>query len=131
MAHTHIHTQNVSAGGGVIGGGATVTVTGSGRASISESVPTATTNQQLVIAFPITDLKSLVIYSDYAVTLKINSSGTPDQTISVLAGKALTWYTGGYYANPIDQAVTAMYVSNSSGSTAALEIEALYDGTPS
>jgi hypothetical protein len=129
MAYTHTHPETVTTSSGTIG--APVSVTGTGRASISqESITTGTSNQQLLIAFPVTGLSSIVIYSTYAITLKINSSGSPDQTLSIQAGEALIWRTGGYYTCPIDQAVTTMYVSNSSGSTTTLDIEAIDDGTP-
>ena len=129
MSYTHTHPESVTTSSGTVG--AAVAVTGTGRSSISqESITTGTTNQQLLVAFPVSGLKSLIIYSTYDVTLKINSSGTPDQTLSIQAGEALIWRTGGYYTCPIDQAVTTMYVSNSSGSTATLDIEAIYDATP-
>lgn len=129
MSYTHTHPESVTTSSGTVG--ASVAVTGTGRSSISqESITTGTTNQQLLVAFPVSGLKSLIIYSTYDVTLKINSSGTPDQTLSIQAGEALIWRTGGYYTCPIDQAVTTMYVSNSSGSTATLDIEAIYDATP-
>ena len=130
--NTHVHTNKVVTTSGTVGGDVSVTATGTGRVGVSESIATATTNQLLTIAFPQTNLKSVVMYSDQAVTLSINgaSDDTPDQTISLQAGKALTWYTGGYFTVPLNQAVTSMYVTNVSGATANLEIEALYDGTP-
>ena len=130
--NTHVHTNKVVTTSGTVGGDVSVTATGTGRVGVSEAIAGDATNQLLAIAFPVNNLKSVVMYSDVAVTLSINaaSNDTPDQTISLQAGKPLTWYTGGYFAIPLDQAVTSMYVTNASGSVSNLEIEALYDGTP-
>lgn len=130
--NTHVHTNRVVTTSGTVGGDVSVTATGTGRVGISETIADSTTNQLLAIAFPVDNLKSVVMYSDVAVTLSINaaSNNTPDQTINLQAAKPLTWYTGGYFTIPLDQAVTSMYVTNASGSVSNLEIEALYDGTP-
>jgi len=101
--NTHVHTNRVVTTSGTVGGDVSVTATGTGRVGISEAIAGDATNQLLAIAFPVINLQ---------------------------AGKPLTWYTGGYFAIPLDQAVTSMYVTNASGSVSNLEIEALYDGTP-
>lgn len=98
MAYTHTHTETVSTTSGSIGRPSSAT--GTARSGVSETVATGATNQQVHFAFPVTGLTSLVIYSTENVTLKINDSGTPDQTLSIQALEPLIWRSGGLLRLP-------------------------------
>jgi hypothetical protein len=68
------------------------------------------------------DLKSLSISCDQAFTVKTNSSGSPTDTITLLAGQNLIWTyaTDGLAKCPFSADVTTgIYVTNPSGSVVA------------
>ncbi len=73
------------------------------------TVPTATTNEQLVLGMVAT-AKRVVIFSDYAVTVKIGTTGGEAREIP--AGGAIQITAAAGQAN--------YYVTNASGSTATL-----------
>lgn len=67
------------------------------------------------------------ILSDQAMTLKTNSSGAPDDTIVLVANVPYIWTTDSYDSVQITADVTALYMTNASGSAASLRIESLVD----
>jgi hypothetical protein len=89
--------------------------------------------RQVDLAFTQANLKSLMLYCDRAVTVKTNDSGTPQDTIALLAGQALVWSLAHDAIGncPFSDDVTALYVVvPSGGSAAAFKLRALVDQTP-
>lgn len=72
-----------------------------------------------------TKLKSLVIYSDVALTLETNSSSSATDSIVLVAGQALMWTlaTDGLGRCPITANVTALFATNVAA--AAFKLRAL------
>lgn len=128
MSFTHKITQ------GWEGGGRSISqqnnYTGSGEASIDESVPDSSTDLQINVAIDFSALQALYLVSDQDVTVETNNGTTPDDTINLLANKPLVWHAGSYHANPLTVDVTAIFVTNSSGAAAQIQLEALQDATP-
>ena len=108
----------------------TQSFTGSGAISISESVSNGGTDVQINVAMDVSALKSVWINSDQAVTLETNSGSAADETISLLANQPYIWYTGSYFTNLLATDITAIFITNASGATATIQIEATYDATP-
>ena len=128
MAFTHTVTRTVDTGGGTVS--KTNTYSGDGRTSRDPTIPDSTTDQLVNISIDISQIKSLYIASSQNVTLETNSAGTPTDTISLLADKPLLWQSDSYYANPFSADVTAIYLTNASGSEAIVNIEVVHDATP-
>lgn len=128
MSYTNTVTKAVQTPAGIIS--KSVAYTGTERISIELTIPTATTNQEITIAFTRAQLQSLYIVSDYALTLKTNSTSSPGDTITLQADVPWNWETGGYFSQPLAADVTKIYATNASGSTATLQIEVLLDSTP-
>ena len=73
------------------------------------------TDVAIGVALDISQIRSLVIVSDVAATLKTNNSGAPQETLTLVAGIPLVWDAsapgatiGDYFAGDI----TNMYVTN-------------------
>lgn len=96
----------------------------------SLSIPDATTDQQVDIAFNDARLKSIWISSSQTITVKTNSAGTPQETFTIEPGHPLLWTEKMPIANPFAGNVTAMFVSNASGAQADVEIRVGHDSTP-
>lgn len=105
----------------------TIDVTGEVSHSLSFAVADATVDELVEIAFDAAKLKSIIIKTDQAVTLETNDGTTPQETISLSAAMALQWVSGEPGTIPFSGDITAFYFTNSSGETANIEIEALYD----
>lgn len=107
----------------------TESVSANGESVFSDLVPHSTTNQHAVKAYTKANLKSLCLFSDQAVTLKTNSSSTPQDTITLQAGKPVLWSLSqdGSGACPFSNDVTDLYWTNASGSLDAnVEIQSVH-----
>lgn len=85
----------------------------------------AATNQQENIAFNHTNLRGVYIKSDQDVTLKTNSSGSPDNTITIKAGIPFVWVYQSGITNPFSAAVTTTYWTNAGSAAATIFMRTL------
>ena len=75
--------------------------------------------------------RSIWIESDYAVTLETNAvDATGGNTIVLVANEPYLWWDGSVIVNLITLDVTTLYITNASGSEAAVKIRVLQDATP-
>lgn len=90
MAITHTATLGIasSAGGSVRGNSVEV---GSNEVTVDEIYPAGTTNQLQAAVFAVANVQSCILLSDKNLTIKTNSSGSPANTINLVAGVAYIW----------------------------------------
>jgi hypothetical protein len=120
---THSLTLNWSSGTTTLLG--TVTISTEVENNVSVSVPASTTNQQAALAFTVADVEMVYMISDVTVTLKTNSSGSPQETITLTAAKPVIWYTGCGLTIPFAGNVTTIYLTNATAGAAAVNIRIL------
>lgn len=96
---------------------------------VSASIPGETTDQQVVFSADVTQLEFLLISSTQAVTIETNDGTTPDDTLSIAAGKPLWWRKSAGIDCPLGTDVTTLYVTNAGATAATLTILAGYDAT--
>lgn len=100
--------------------------TGDSEENLDVAVPANTTNKEYDLTCIAADLKSLVLYSDQAMTIKTNSSGTPQETIVLAAKSQLVWNTDSAMAKPFSANVTKIFVTTGAiPATANLRIRLL------
>ncbi len=121
MAITHEILTQATVGGTSISVIATQTV--EFEAKMDRSIAIGATNLELPFTCESTNLKSWVILSDKALTVKTNSSSTPQETITLVANVPQVWQTGMGTA-PIAGDVTKLFVTNASGAIARLQLAA-------
>lgn len=127
MPITHQVQQTITDGALRISSLAEVTVTAS--SIVDETIPTPSTDLELSVNITSTSLKSFALWSDQDLTVKTNSSGSPDETFALKANKPTIWLDG-MSDVPIAGDVTALYVTNASGTAASLKVLAGWDATP-
>ena len=103
---------------------------GDAQTSLEIAVPDSASDQQADLTLDVSTIKAIYILSDQDVTLETNDGTTPDDTISLKAGVPLIYHENGYFANPFSQDITALYLTNSSGAAATVQLEVVYDSTP-
>lgn len=131
MSFTHLITQNVQFGSESVKSDRDAnTITGSQRVSLSEAVPDSSTDLQINISIDVSACKSFYLISDQDVTVETNDGTTPDDTISLLAGVPYVWTENSYDTFKFGTDITAIFVTNSSGASATVQIRALVDATP-
>jgi hypothetical protein len=133
MAYTHVWGLNFKSGGQSVST-TTETVSSSGEANISETIPEDATNFVINMAIDISVLKSIFMLASKDMTLYTNddSGGAPDHTIVLKAGQALRWTENSVEASPFaadatdvtDVRVTLV------GAAGTLQIWTLQDATP-
>lgn len=108
----------------------TDTYTSDGEVNESFAVPASTTNMEVDVVIDVSQIKSMVLYSDQAVTIKTNSTGTATDTIALAAKKQVVWTTDHLESKPLTGDVTKMFVTNSNSVAANVVVSCLVDYTP-
>lgn len=101
--------------------------------SLSESladVAAANGTTQMNMAIKVANVKAFAVYSDVAVTLKTNSSGSPADTLAIKAGIPYIWTTDSYDAFKLTTDVTALFFVNAGGTDANVKVTTVVDATP-
>ena len=103
-------------------------VTDTLRISLSESVDTGQTDKQIAVTIDEDALKAFWLSSTQNVTVETNSGSAAQETFALVAGVPVIWTGTG--TKPISDDVTGLFVTNASGATATITLEALVDPTP-
>lgn len=104
--------------------------TDSAETRIDEAVTDSQTDYLIALVQDVSETAIVYIVSDQAVTLEFNNSTTGVPTIPLLAGVPYVWHANSYFTDLLATDITAVYVTNASGSTANIKIRFLYDSTP-
>jgi hypothetical protein len=94
---------------------------------VKETVVAGAVNKEIDIALTVANLKAMVLYCDQNVTVKTNSTGSPQDTINLVALKEVIFTIDGGAGGAIPFAgnVTKFYVSNSGLKDANFQFRAL------
>jgi hypothetical protein len=114
---THRITIGMAIGSTVLPNQAS-TYTGSGVQGVSEAIQNTTSYQIAAANFTASTLVECYLLADENVLVKTNSSGSPGNTFSLLAGKPFVWTNDGYFTNPFTTNVTELLILNTSGQVA-------------
>jgi hypothetical protein len=91
---------------------------GAADINVNQTFAAGTSDQLLSLAFTAANVQGVWLLATQNMTIKTNSSGSPAQTISLVAGIPLYWEaSAGYFTNPFTSDVTAFYVSCTSAAT--------------
>ena len=90
---------------------------------ISEPIPDQSTDLEVDFVLDVSAIKAIVIVSDQDITLETNNGTTPDDTINLVAGVPYIWTDKSYHACLLTTDVTALFITNSSGSAATRALE--------
>jgi len=107
-----------------------ITVTADSEANYELAVADESTDLAANVAIDFSAVKLLYIVSDQDLTIETNDGSSPDDTLTLVANKPLVWFEDCGYTNPLSADVTAVYLTNASGTDATLNIKVLQDATP-
>lgn len=125
----------IAAGGARLGVDGATTAENPGSA-VTVSVATGQTAFRVNLAVDVSQLKAFLWKSDQDITIEVNDSTTPDQTIVLPATKPFGAIDGPTIGavRVIDllllQDITDLYIANASGSTASVTFWFAQDATP-
>ena len=103
------------------------TYTGTKDAGIATVIPAGSVNLQVVLAFPVANIQSIVLDASQNVTIKTNSTTAPGDTINLNANFGIFWGIGGLPAKPLTVDVTSIYVSNPGALDSTFNVRVLYN----
>jgi len=85
------------------------------------------TNKEYDVPVTVANIKSMVLYSDQAVTIKTNSTSSPQETITLAAGAQKIYTFDGLAGGAIPFAgnLTKFYISNAGSKDANVKFRAL------
>ncbi len=128
MAFKHTITTKVTTGDG-----ASVSIektyTGSSAGRLEEAIPIDASDLEVIATITVAQVVSLFITADQDLTLKTNSSGAPDDTISLKGNVPLVYNTDKPASGLLAADVTKFFVSNGPAA-ATLKMELIQDATP-
>ena len=109
----------------------TKTYSGGARISLSETVGGAATDQLHAFALDLSPTKLFYMHSDVAMTVEFNSNAGAGGTIVLVADVPYFFTTDTIWDETTDITadITAVYVTNASGTSGTITIEAIYDPT--
>jgi len=106
------------------------TYTVEGEQNVDVAVPAATTHKEVNIDLDVSELKTLMILSTTDVTIKTNSTGSPDDTLTVVANTPVMWGDDTGITCPLTVDVTKIYITNAGAVASTVKIRSGYDATP-
>jgi len=113
---THLRSVSYSVDGAQVVN-VNTTQTGTEEQNVDVEISASTTNEQLNFAITLANLKSAMLYADNPVALKTNSTGSPQETITLGPGQEIAWQTGDPGSAPFAGNVTTVFATNSSTTT--------------
>lgn len=108
-------------GGGSVALTDTVGVTGSVAAEVNVALAASAADQLVAVGYLTANIKGYYIKSDQDCTIKVDSSGSPEETITVKAGVPVVWCYGQPSACMLltSDVGVGWYLTNGSSTTAA------------
>lgn len=109
-------------------------VEGGAEINLDELIPAATNDKATIFAMDVSQLKSLFMVSDRAVTIETNNSGAPINTFSLLPNVPFVWQVGGpalrdTAGTAVVTDITQLFITNPGAADALVQIRALFDPT--
>jgi hypothetical protein len=106
------------------------TFTDSAEVNITEDVATAETDKEVDLVMDVSEIAALYINSTQDVLLEVNDGAGTGGSISLVADVPYVWHSSSYHTNLLGTDITAIFITNASGSTATIDMHFVYDATP-
>lgn len=126
---THKVGQTYSTAAGTISS-VVSSYTNSVEIGLDDTVPASTTNKEFDVPVTVANIKAMCMTCDKAVTVKTNSSTTPQETISLTAGQSLIWAIDHTETIPFAGNLTKFFVTNAGSADARFRFFTVLDQTP-
>jgi hypothetical protein len=97
--------------------------------NIEDSITALATNFIITVGIDVSQIQSMMIYSDQPVTVKTNSNSSPVDTITLGASltKMILWTTNNIEACPLTADVTSLHIACPGATAASFKLSVLLD----
>jgi hypothetical protein len=128
MSFVHKVTRSWARGGDALS--ITESIVVEQEVNMDFQVANAVTDGLHALTLDVSQMKTMYLYSDRAVTLQTNDGTTPDATVTLAAGIPNVWSSTSGATNPFGSTdVTELYITNASGAAANIKIRIGVDPT--
>lgn len=110
-------------------GGTVDSIICDGKTSISKTIPANSTNAEIDVVVDVSTVVVAAIEANKNCTVKTNSTSAPDDTLTLLANKAVGWKTNDVASLFLTADVTKLYVTTGAEAT-IIKFGVGYDATP-
>ena len=124
------HTLQLTWAGGGATGSDTSTLTGDAEYNITATVVDTSADLEIACVIDVSEIQCIYVNSDYAMLLEINDNVGGGGSINLLADVPYIWWAGSYLVNLLAVDVTALFLTNASGSDATFTLRCVVDPTP-
>ena len=123
MSFTHQVQRNVYSN--ALNVATSETLEGDVEAAVSQDIDASAVNIEILVALDVSKLQSVVIKSSQDCTVKTNSSGSPDDTLTLVANVPYVWTINSYDASLITADVSKIFVTNGAAVAMTFQLLAL------
>lgn len=128
MAITHTLSKSWSNGGSSSSLRGQVQISDSVENNLDYTLATGSTDSPFALVQTASKIQMIALLSNVNVTIKTNNATTPGNTFNLKAGVLETWSTSsGIFSNPVTTSITGLFITNSSGQQARINIRILSD----
>ena len=121
MAITHSFIINFQSDNGT-SQSLTTTQTNDGALTASVVIPAASSNLQVIFPLTATLVRSVLMWTDAAMTVVNKNGASTVNTFTMVASKPLIWQTGFPYTNPITGDFTHLHVTSTPGGNLYIQV---------
>lgn len=87
------------------------------------------TNRLIACTLDVSEIKAIIIVCSEDATLKTNSSGSPDNTLTLKANEPYIWWVNAPWTNVLTVDVTALYLTVAATASTDFLMNVLYNPT--
>ena len=128
MAETIAITQQAGNGGVILSGGAEYSA---GKLEkLDELIADSETDLEVALTLDVSEVKAIVNLSDQDLLMEANDGDGGGGSLSLLAGLPYIWTTDSYDTLKLETDITALFMTNASGSAARFRLWVVVDPTP-
>ena len=128
MSYSAQMTEKSVSGG--VSTSTTNTITAEARQGLNVSIADGEADVEYIIALDVSETKYFYLSSTQDLTFDVNDSGGGGGSIALTANLPYVFYTGKEDSFVLGTDIASVFLTNGSGSTAVVVMEALSDPTP-
>ncbi len=103
------------------------TYEGDVEVNINQAIAASAADYEVLVAVDVSTLKSIVLLATNDCTIKTNNSGTPTNTINLVAGVPYVWTIDSYNTNKLTADVSKIFITHGAGTEMTFSMLALSD----
>lgn len=98
--------------------------------NFSETIGGAETDTEIACTLIVLEIAAVYICATQDMLMEWNDNVGTQGHIDLLANEPYIWHTDSYYTNLLTPDITALFVTNASGTSGVIDFRCVFDSTP-